>query len=93
MSWRIASTSRRSHRRRRLSREQRLNARLDVEVAAVDLVVERDHLVGELLVLLLERVQRAAQRPADELALLLERRLELVELFLKPDSQPNRPVT
>ena len=81
------------HRCRRLSREQRLDARLDVEVAAVDLVVESDHLVGELLVLLLERVQRATQRPADELALLLERRLELVELFLKPDSHPNRPLT
>ena len=49
--------------------------------------------VGELLVLLLERVQRATQRPADELAFLLERRLELVELFLKPDSHPNRPLT
>ena len=42
---------------------------------------------------LLERVEAAAQRPQDELAFLLERRLELVELFLKRDPHPNRPVT
>ena len=47
---------------RRLLREQRLDAALDVEVDRVDLVVERDHLIGELRVLLPERVHRAAQR-------------------------------
>ena len=47
----------------------------------VDLVVERDHLVGQLDVALLERVQAAAERAEDERALLLERRLELVELL------------
>ena len=48
----IASTSRRSTRDRRLPREQRLDALLDREVALVDLVVEGDHLVGELVVAL-----------------------------------------
>ena len=43
-----------------------------------------------------ERVQRAAQHAQDELALLLQARLELVELFLEADAHlahPNRPVT
>ena len=61
----------------RLAREQRLDAGLDREVAAVDLVVEADHLVGELVVAARERVQRRAERAQDEVALLLERRLEL----------------
>ena len=56
----------------RLLREQRLDAALDVEVDRVDLVVERDHLVGELGVLLPQRVHRAAQRAQDELALFLQ---------------------
>ena len=68
---------------RRLPREQRLHALLDREVAAVDLVVEADHLVGELVVAARERVQRRAQRAEDEVALLLERRLELLELVLE----------
>ena len=68
---------------RRLPREQVLHPLLDREVAVVDLVVERDHLVGELVVLLHERVERAAQRAEDERALLVDRRLELVELFLE----------
>ena len=59
---------------RRLAREQRLHARLDREVAPVDLVVEADHLVGELVVAAGERVQRRAERAQDEVALLLERR-------------------
>ena len=62
---------------RRLAREQRLDAGLDREVAAVDLVVEADHLVGELVVAARERVQRRAERAQDEIALLLDRRLEL----------------
>ena len=41
---------------RRLPREQRLDALLDAQVALVDVVVEGDHLVGELVVALLERV-------------------------------------
>ena len=68
---------------------------LDREVARVDLVVERDHLVGELDVLV-RRARSSAprERAEDEVALLLERRLELVEIFLERDAhQPNRPVT
>ena len=68
---------------RRLAREQRLDALLDREVALVDLVVERDHLVGELDVLVDERVQAPRSARRTSVALLLERRLELVELLLK----------
>ena len=78
---------------RRLPGEQRLDALLDREVAAVDLVVEGDHLVGELDVLRVERVQRAAKRAQDERALLLERLLEAGQLVLEDRPQPNRPVT
>ena len=78
---------------RRLAGEQRLHAGLDREVAAVDLVVEADHLVGELVVAARERVQRRAERAQDEVALLLDRRLELLELLLERRPHPNRPVT
>src|SRR5579884_4013152 len=78
---------------RRLPREQRLHALLDPEVAAVDLVVEADHLVGELVVAPRERVQRRAQRAQDERSLLVDGRLELRQLVLKRLPQPNRPVT
>ena len=71
---------------RRLLREQRLDAALDVEVDRVDLVVERDHLVAELGVLLPERVHRAAERAQDELSFFLQRRLGAVELLLERDS-------
>ena len=47
---------------RRLAGEQRLHPCSMREVAAVDLVVEGDHLVGELDVVAGERVQRPAQR-------------------------------
>ena len=65
-------------------------------VAVVDLVVERDHLVAELDVLRLERVDRAGHRAEDDLALLLEIRLERLEALLVLDARhvyPNRPVT
>ena len=79
---------------RRLPGEQHLDPLLDVQVRRVDLVVERDHLVGELGVLLPECVQRAAQRTEDELTLFLQRRLGAVERLLERDAhQPNRPVT
>ena len=57
------------HRCRRLSREQRLNARLDVEVAAVDLVVESDHLWRASL-LLLDAFSERRSALRDELAFL-----------------------
>ena len=78
---------------RRLPREQQLYALFDREVARVDVVVECDHLVSELVVTLLERVDRAAQCAQHELPLLLQRRLEQVELFLKCRPHPNLPVT
>ena len=78
---------------RRLAGEQRLDALLDLEVAAVDLVVEADHLVGELVVAARQRVQRRAEDAQDERALLLERRLELRELLVERLPHPNRPVT
>ena len=71
---------------RRLPREQRLDPLLDLHVLAIDVVVEGDHLVRELDVALTERVQRPAQHAQDELALFLQARLELVELFLEADS-------
>jgi hypothetical protein len=77
----------------RLPREQKLDALFDPDIPLVDLVVERDHLVGELLVPLLERVDRATKGPQDERAFFLQCRLELVELFLERGPQPNLPVT
>ena len=71
---------------RRLPREQRLDPQLDLEVQPVDVVVEGDHLVGELDVALLERVQRAAQHSEDERSFLLETGLEEVELLLEAHS-------
>jgi hypothetical protein len=78
---------------RRLPREQRLNALLDRDVALVDVVVEGDHLVGQLVVALLQRVERAAERAQHEVAFLVQRRLEQVELVLEGRSHPKRPVT
>ena len=66
----------------RLQREQRLDRALDVEEQAVDLVVEGDHLVGELDVALLEGPDGPANRREDPLALLLELRFDPVEGFV-----------
>ena len=78
---------------RRLAREQGLDLSLDPMRSLVDLVVEGDHLVRELRVVRSQRVERSTQRPQDEVALLLDGRFQLVELFLQLDSHPNRPVT
>ncbi len=84
-------------RHRGLSREQRLDALLEREVTRVDLVVERDHLVRQLRISFAQRVHRAAERPEHELGLLLQGRLEGVQLLLERRArhrhQPNRPVT
>ena len=78
----------------RLPREQRLHALLDRDIATVDLVVEPDHLVGELLVAARESVERRAQRAQNQVALLLQRRLELPELLGEREPHhPKRPVT
>jgi len=71
---------------RRLACEQLLDALADREVAIVDLVVEGDHLVGELGILLLERVQRPAQGAQDQRGFLLEVRLEAIQLLLERES-------
>ena len=70
---------------RGLARQQELDSLLDLEVLRVDVVVEGDHLVGELEVLRDDRLNRAAQRTKDELAFHAKRSLELVELLLKRD--------
>ena len=78
----------------RLPGEQRLHALFDPDVAPVDLVVEADHLVRELVVAARESVERRAQDAQDERALLLDRRLELLQLVVERcPHQPNRPVT
>ena len=81
---------------RRLLREDLLDRLLDPVVARVDLVVERDHLVAELDVLRLHRVDRPAEGAEHDGALLLQARLERVEALLVLDpaiDYPNRPVT
>ena len=65
--------------------EELLDASLDRDVELVDLVVERDHLVGELRVLRAHGLDGSAQRAQHELALGLERGLELLELLLEGD--------
>ena len=94
--WRIASTSRRSTATGVCLASSDSMPLLEREIARVDLVVEGDDLVGELRVALAQRVHRAAERAEDELGLLLEARLERVELFLERRAErrhPNRPVT
>ena len=68
---------------RRLQRQQALDALLQAVVAAIDLVVERDHLVGQIDVASIERVDRRAQRPQHVLPLLLQRGLEAFELLVE----------
>ena len=80
-------------RNRCLAREQRLDPLLDGQVESVDLVVERNHLVGELGIALSKRVDRSAKRAEDELDLLAEVRLEGPELLREDVPHPNRPVT
>ena len=76
-----------------LARQKLLDALLDREVLAVDLVIEGDDLLGQLDVLAPERAHGSAQRANDESGLALERLLELGKLLLKGDPHPNRPVT
>ena len=63
------------------------------EVAPVDLVVEADHLVGQLVVGRTSAFSAERSDAEDERALLLQGRLELVELLVERDPHPNRPVT
>ena len=80
-------------RHRSLARDHHLHLPLEREVPLVHLVVERDHLVAELDVLGSQSIDRAADRPEDDLAGFLEARLQGIELRLQPDPHPNRPVT
>ena len=66
-------------RHRALQCEQRLDRAFDREEQLVDLVVEGDHLVGELDVALLERPDRSADGRDDALTLLLKLCFEPVE--------------
>ena len=73
-----------------------IDALLEREIARVDFVVERDHLVRQLRISFAQRVHRAAERPEHELGLLLQGGLERVQLFLERRARhdyPNRPVT
>ena len=67
----------------RLQRQQALDALLQGVVAVVDLVVEGDHLVGQVDVAPVERVDRRAQRAQHEQPLLLERLLQALELLVE----------
>ncbi len=67
---------------RRLECKERLDRALDIEEQAVDLVVEGDHLVGELRVALLQRPHGSTNHGQDPLALLLEMGLDPVESFV-----------
>src|SRR6266566_971012 len=78
---------------RRLARKQELDAFFDPDVVLVDVVVERDHLVCELFVALLQSVDRTAQGTQNQLTFLLKSRLEQIELFLEGRPHPNLPVT
>ena len=80
-------------RHRRLAGEHHLDLSLEREIALVHFVVERDHLVAELDVLGSQGIDRAADRPEDDLAGLLKSCFQGVELGLQLDSHPNRPVT
>jgi hypothetical protein len=82
---------------RSLPGEQLLDAGLDRDVDLVDLVVEGDHLVRELGVLRGDGLDGGAQRAEHELALGLQRGLEVCELLLEGQAHdhlyPNLPVT
>ena len=80
-------------RHRSLPGEQRLDAFLDRDVARVDVVVEGDHLIGKLVVALVERVDSPAERAQHERSLFLQCRFQEIEVVLECRSHPNLPVT
>ncbi len=55
---------------------------MNLQVAAIDPVVVRDHQLGELRVLVLDRLQRPVQRDRDELEAVERTVLEVGELLL-----------
>src|SRR5205814_8858985 len=64
---------------RRLEREQSLNLVLDAQEVVVDLVVERNHLCGELSIPFLECAHRPVDGADNALPHLLKLRLDLLE--------------
>ena len=76
---------------RRLPREQRLDALLEREVAGIDVVVEGDHLVRELGIVLAKRVDRPAHGAQDEVTFFEQRRLQSVHLFLQRHTHVPEP--
>ena len=72
---------------------------MDLQVAAVDAVVVGDHEAGQLDVLVLDRLQGALERGADQVEAAEGAGLELLEFFLifDPDAvgahHPNLPLT
>ena len=73
---------------------------MDLQVAAVDAVVVGDDDLGQLDVLVLDRLQRPLERGADQVEAAEGARLELLEFLLVfdpdagiPASQPNLPLT
>ena len=78
----------------RLPRQQRLDPAGQIAVDAIDLVVEGDHLVGELRVALLERLDRAASERRTSSPSSISAAWSMSSSSCSPDAhQPNRPVT
>ena len=75
-----------------VQRKRALDRGLNLEEEAVDLVVERDHLVRKLDVLLAESADRAVQGRQDPLTLLLELRLEPVECLVHRHARHRTPL-
>ena len=73
---------------RRLQRKERLDRLLDAEEVVVDLVVEGDHLVGELAIALLEGAHSSVDGAEDALPHLLELRLDLLERRVDRHHEP-----
>ncbi len=82
---------------RRLRRQQGDQRLVYLEVAAVDPVVVGDHQLGELDVLLLDRLEGAAEGGADKVEPAERAGLERCEFLLVFDAcfghQPKRPLT
>ena len=73
-------------RHRRLQREQRQDALVHLEVAAVDAVVVGDHHAGQLDVLVADRLERAVERLRHQVEAAERRALEPRELLLEVGS-------